>query len=37
MMKRFEDITTQLDQALNGIPFVELEISEEVIEQVQIS
>lgn len=37
MMKRFEDVITQLDQALNGIPFGELEISEEVIEQVEIS
>ncbi|KAG6523184.1 protein spotted leaf 11-like [Zingiber officinale] len=36
MMKKFEDVTTQLDQALNGIPFDELDISEEVIEQVEL-
>lgn len=37
MMKRFQHVTTQLDQALDGISFGQLEISEEVREQVQMS
>lgn len=37
MVKRFQDVTTQLDQALDAIPFEELQISEEVREQVYLN
>ncbi|WOL15012.1 protein spotted leaf 11 [Canna indica] len=36
MVKRFQDVTIKLDQALDGVPFEELEISEEVREQVEL-
>lgn len=35
MIKRFHDVISQIDQALDGISFDKLEISEEVREQVQ--
>lgn len=34
-MKRFQDVTVQLEQALGGISLEKLDISDEVREQVQ--
>lgn len=36
-MKRFQEVTAQLEQALGGISFDELDISDEVREQVWLS
>ena len=35
-MKRFQDVTVQLEQALGGISLEKLDISDEVREQVQL-
>lgn len=37
VMKRFQEVTAQLEQALNEIPLEKLDISDEVREQVKIS
>jgi len=36
-MKRFQEVTTQLEQALSEISFEKLDISDEVREQVELS